>query len=262
MLSLTMSVKLKSQLKVCCLYEADCEYIVRVQDGQITEVDRATIIKWMIYVGYHVNQNSEISLVATAIFDRFLSNAKIHDLQPKLKVIAGACLLIASKARSIEPYTPDILLEYGLNMRNSPTSYSTIDLCSWEENIRRTHRDVNGVFAIDLARSLLNNITLPHAIKLSIIKEVKEEMIHVSLNYVYLSSCVKVLTMCCLENAYHFYTMVRPYFEEGDKEMFEEEKFDNFTKPIARLLNINIKFNQEYNLLYHDILKKKKIELN
>ena len=259
MLSLTMSVKLKSQLKVCCLYEADCEYIVRVQDGQITEVDRATIIKWMIYVGNHVNQNSEISLVAAAIFDRFLSNAKIPDLQPKLKVIAGACLLIASKARSIEPYTPDILLEYGLNMRNSPSSYSTIDLCSWEENIRRTHRDVNGVFAIDLARSLLNNITLPRAIKLAIIKEVKQEMIHVSLNYVYLSSCVKVLTMCCLENAYHFHTVD---FDEGDEETFKEEKFDNFTKPIARLLNINIKFNQEYNLLYHDILKKKKIELN
>ena len=257
---LSMSVKLKSQLKVCCLYEADSEYIVRVQDGQITEVDRASMIKWMVYVGLHENQDYEISLVATAIFDRFLSNVKIHDLQPKLKVIASACLLIASKARSIEPYTPDILLQYGLNMRNSSSSYSTIDLCSWEEDIRRTNSDVNGVFAIDLAHSLLNNITLPHEIKLTIIKNVKEEMTHVSLIYDYLSSCVKVLTMCCLENAYHFHIVVRPYFEEGGKEMFEEEKFDNFTKPIARLLNI--KFDQEYNLLFHAILKKKKIELN
>ena len=51
--------------------------------------------------------------------------------------------------------------------------------------------------------------------------------------------------------------MVRPYVEEGDKEMFEEEKFDNFTKPIARLLNIE--FDQEYYLLYQDIILKKKI---
>ena len=253
---LTMTVELKSQLKVCCLYEADCEYILRVQDGQITEVRRAVIIKWMIYVGYHDNQDPEISLVATAIFDRFLSNAKIDDLQTKLKVIAGACLLIASKARSIEPYTPDTLLQYGVN-DNSPNRNSTTDLCSWEETIRSTHSDVNGVFAIDLARSVLNNITLPDAIKVDIFKEVKEEITCVSLNYVYLSSCVKVLTMCCLQNAYHFHTVVRPYVEEGDKEMFEEEKFDNFTKPIARLLNIE--FDQEYYLLYQDIILKKKI---
>ena len=168
-------------------------------------------------------------------------------------MIGAACMLIASKARdNIDPYSADILLQYGPNI-NSPNNYSTRDLCFWEERIRRTYNgDVNGVFAIDLVRSILNNITLPDTVKFGIIESVKGKMIAVFTNYKYLSNCVKLLTMCCLENVYDFYSIDRHYVEEGDEERFKEEKFDIFTKPIARLLNI--KLDLEYSLLYNDII--------
>ena len=77
-----VAAKLKSQLKVCCLYEADCEYLARVQDEQIPEDYRNDIISFMINVGYQADKDIEISLVAVAIFDRFLSKAKISCMIP------------------------------------------------------------------------------------------------------------------------------------------------------------------------------------
>ena len=235
---------LKSMLKVCCIFEPSADYITNVQDDGFSEGDRNGTVLWMSEICRHSWQDVKTALSAINIFDRFLSKVKI--IPSKLKVVGAACVIIVSR-RAI---SIDQMVQY--NNRIPRDSYSEADLTFWVRTIESTLCDLKGVLAMDIVYLLLDKIRLEESVKIVIINLVKQELLERYENYYYLGYCVKTLVYTCLNISFSIYSIPYPYCQKYERENFDENKSDIYSRPLLEMLGIDNK-TFEFRLAYRNI---------
>ena len=223
-------MSLSTMIKTICLSEPHGEYLICIQDNQISIGDRKSVIYRLENVVKMHNRKYDVLVAAVCLLDKYLSIGRIANLRTSIDAIAGACLFCVS-----EVMTPLTIYQVGEFLNASISNIRHfIDLIKSTLEIKMGNPCV-------LAIGLLDTVTF-------LISTTKEQLLDrfyrgywvLQSSYLYTDQCTRLMVFLVLE-----YYLKRTYlyqitgYHEYEVESAEDEIDKHVLDVIARLLGLD-----------------------